>query len=100
MAKINPFSHVVDSDHIALAFGLEITGLKIGDTPLKFIILITVCAIAIAVTMIWLGRKMKSGDPPQGKLWNMFESLLFFVRDKIADTWYRASTMRRSTYPI
>ena len=34
--------------------------------------------------MIWLGRKMKSGEPPQGKLWNMFESLLFFVRDKIA----------------
>jgi F-type H+-transporting ATPase subunit a len=84
--KIDPFEHVVDSDHIPIlpTIGLEIHGLKIGDTPLKFIILITVCAIAVAVAMIWLGRKMKNGDPPRGALWNMFESLLFFVRDKIA----------------
>jgi len=27
---------------------------------------------------------MKSGDTPRGYLWNLFESLLFFVRDKIA----------------
>ncbi|HTH46849.1 MAG TPA: F0F1 ATP synthase subunit A [Candidatus Limnocylindria bacterium] len=84
--KIDPFSHVIDSDHIPIlpTIGLEIHGLKIGDTPLKFIILITVCAVAVAVTMIWLGRKMKDGDPPRGTLWNLFESLLFFVRDKIA----------------
>ena len=84
--KIDPFSHVVDRDHISIlpTIGLEIHGLKIGDTPLLFIILITVCAIAVAIAMIWLGRKMRSGDPPQGKLWNLFESLLYFVRDKIA----------------
>ena len=84
MAKINPFSHVVDSDHIVLPFGIEIHGLKIGDTPLKFMILITASAVVVAVAMIWLGRKMKSGEPPRGKLWNLFESLLFFVRNKIA----------------
>ena len=33
--------------------------------------------------MIWLGKKMNSGEPPTGKLWNLVESLLFFVRDKI-----------------
>jgi F-type H+-transporting ATPase subunit a len=84
MAKIDPFSHVVDSDHIALPFGLEIHGLKIGDTPLKFIILITLSAIVVGAAMIWLGRKMRTGEPPTGKLWNLMESLLFFVRDKIA----------------
>ena len=26
----------------------------------------------------------RSGEPPRGKLWNLVESLLFFVRDKIA----------------
>src|SRR5689334_19630635 len=84
--KIDPFSHVVDRDHISIlpTIGLEIHGLKIGDTPLLFIIIITVCAIGVAVSMIWLGRKMRSGEPPQGWLWNTFESLLFFVRDKIA----------------
>lgn len=82
--KIDPFSHVVDSDHIDLPFGLDIHGLKIGEIPLKFIILITLSAIVVGVAMIWLGRKMRSGEPPRGRLWNMMESLLFFVRDKIA----------------
>jgi F-type H+-transporting ATPase subunit a len=86
MAKIDPFSHVVDSDHIEIfpTAGWTIHGLAIGDTPIKFAIFITVCALAVGIAMIWLGRKMKTGDPPKGKLWNLFESLVFFVRDKIA----------------
>jgi F-type H+-transporting ATPase subunit a len=84
--KINPFDHVVDSDHIEIlpTIGLEIHGLKIGTIPLKFILLITVCAIIVAVAMIWLGRKMRTGEPPKGRLWNLLESLLFFIRNKIA----------------
>lgn len=84
--KIDPFSHVVDSDHIEIlpSIGLEIHGLAIGETPLKFMIFIALCAAGVAVSMIWLGRKMKNGDPPQGKLWNLLESLLYFVRDQIA----------------
>lgn len=82
--KVDPFSHVVDSDHIELFGGLEIHGLAIGGIPIKFIFFITVATIIVAVSMIWLGQKMKNGDPPRGKLWNLIESLLFFVRDKIA----------------
>ena len=84
--KIDPFSHVVDDNHIEIlpTTGLTIHGLEVGGIPLKFIILITICAVAVAVAMIWLGRKMASGEPPKGKLWNTLESLLFFVRDKIA----------------
>src|SRR4051812_25779873 len=87
MAKtIDPFAHVVDSSHIEIlpTIGLEIHGLEWNGVPLKFIILITVCAVGVAVSMIWLGRKMKNGAPPKGKLWTLFESLLFFARDKIA----------------
>src|SRR5205807_9765574 len=51
---------------------------------LKFILLISICAVGVALSMIWLGNKMKDGDSPRGYLWNMMESLLFFVRDKIA----------------
>ena len=82
--KIDPFAHVVDSDHIELFGGLAIHGLSIGGVPLKFMIFIGVCALGVAASMIWLGGKMKDGSPPKGKLWNLFESLLFFVRDKIA----------------
>jgi F-type H+-transporting ATPase subunit a len=70
--KIDPFEHVVDH------------GLEIGGLQLKFIVLMTICAVGVAWALIWLGRKMKNGDPPTGKLWNLIESLLFFVRDKIA----------------
>src|SRR5262245_30481664 len=84
--KIDPFAHVVDSDHIEIlpTAGLTIHGLSIGDTPLKFIIFITASAVIVAVALIWLGRKMRTGEPPKGKLWNLVESLVFFVRDKIA----------------
>jgi F-type H+-transporting ATPase subunit a len=70
--KIDPFEHVVDH------------GWEVGGFPLKFIILMTVCAVGVGAALIWLGKKMKNGDPPTGKLWNLVESLLFFVRDKIA----------------
>jgi F-type H+-transporting ATPase subunit a len=92
-AKIDPFAHVVDSNHIEIFetahFGIHHLEWDIhGDgsllIPLKFIILITIAALGTAFVMLYLGVKMRSGDPPRGKLWNLLESLLFFVRDKIA----------------
>ncbi|MFO0804851.1 MAG: F0F1 ATP synthase subunit A [Gemmataceae bacterium] len=89
--KVDPFAHVVDSNHIEIfeSAGLvidlptyEIPG--VGLVPTKFLLLITICAVAVGLAMIWLGSKMKNGDTPKGYLWNLFESLLFFVRDKIA----------------
>lgn len=89
-SNIDPFAHVVDSDHIEIlpSIGLTIHLPEITlfgqEVPTKFLLLITICAIAVSAGMIWLGRKMKSGEPPRGYLWNLLESLLFFVRDKIA----------------
>lgn len=83
--KIDPFEHVVDSSHTPIfeTVGLEVHGLEIAGVPLKFMLLMAASAVIVAITMIWLGRKMASGEPPTGKLWNLLESLLFFVRDKI-----------------
>ena len=39
--KIDPFSHVADSDHIEFFGGLELQGLEVNGVPLKFIIFIT-----------------------------------------------------------
>ncbi len=85
-AKFNPFEHVADGDtfHIFETAGIEISGLSLNGVPLKFMILMAVCAGLVAAAMIWLGRKMRSGEPPHGKLWNLLESVLFFVRDRIA----------------
>ncbi|MCS7022216.1 MAG: F0F1 ATP synthase subunit A [Gemmataceae bacterium] len=84
--KFNPFEHVADSDtfHIFETAGIEIRGLQYAGIPLKFILLMTVCAVLVAWMLLWLGRKMRTGEPPTGKLWNLIESLVFFVRDKIA----------------
>lgn len=76
---IDPFEHVVDSEHIELPFGVVI------HLPIsKFAIFLIVAGVLVAIAMIWLGRRMKSGEPPKGKVWNLFETLVFFVRDKIA----------------
>ena len=84
--KIDPFQHVVDHHHIPIleTVGLEIYGLEVGGIPLKFMLFMGLCAVVVAGGLIWLGRKMASGEPPTGKLWNLLESLVFFVREKIA----------------
>jgi len=85
-AKIDPFAHVKDVPHIEAlpTAGLEIHDIELFGVSVKFMILMAVCALAVGAALIWLGNKMKSGDTPRGYLWNLLESLLFFVRDKIA----------------
>src|SRR5262245_49682680 len=82
--KLDPFAHVVDSSHIEFFGGMELQGLEIKGVPIKFMLFITAAAVLVGWAMIWLGQKMKNGDPPRGRLWNIMETLLFFVRDKIA----------------
>src|SRR5436305_12723892 len=88
--KIDPFEHVKDSDHIplveSLGWVIHLPTIHVfgQEVPTKFLLLLTVCAVGVCWAMIWVGRKMRSGDPPKGYLWNLVESLLFFVRDKIA----------------
>ncbi len=88
--QINPFSHVADNDHIeifeTMGWVIHLPNLHLfgQEVPIKFMLLMTVCAVLVGGSMIWLGRKMKNGDTPKGYLWNLMESLLFFVRDKIA----------------
>lgn len=50
----------------------------------KFMILQLVVAIVVAGLFIWLGSRMKSGDAPRGRLWNLLEAILLFLRDEVA----------------
>jgi F-type H+-transporting ATPase subunit a len=83
MEKFDPFEHVVDSDHIVI---FDSIGLVIPLPPplTKFLVFLTIAAVLTTLAMLWVARKIQSGEHPTGKLWNFVESLLFFVRDRIA----------------
>jgi len=84
--KLDPFSHVKNSGHFTFfdSIGWELHLPEPAVGPIKFQILMLVCAVGVGLTLLWLAGKVRGGDTPRGYLWNLVESLLFFVRDKIA----------------
>ena len=50
----------------------------------KFMILLLVVALGIFLAFTTLARLVRDGRPAKGKLWNMLESFLLFIRDDIA----------------
>lgn len=50
----------------------------------KFMMNELIAALIICVLFIWLGKKMKSGDRPKGRIWNLLETFVVFIRDEIA----------------
>src|SRR5204863_6921211 len=58
---------------------------KIGRFEVtKYMVLELVAAGLIIAIFVPLARRAKSGEPPKGRWWNAFESLLTFVRNEIA----------------
>jgi F-type H+-transporting ATPase subunit a len=57
------------------AFGFHIT---------KFMVLEVVAAVLMMIVFIPLARRMASGGAPRGRLWNLLETFLLFVRNEIA----------------
>ena len=86
---IDPFEHVVDSHQVGFFdcahVAVQLPG-KLNEyvSITKFPIAMVVVAVIVGGLVMWVANKIKSGEPPKGKLWNAIESLLFFVRDKIA----------------
>lgn len=84
--KLDPFGHVKNNSHFSffdtIGWDLHLPEPDVG--PIKFQLLMLICAVGVGLTLFWLARKVKTGDTPRGYLWNLVESLLFFVRDKIA----------------
>ena len=83
-------AHVKDTDAFHLPGGLEMPvpqpfeaiGLHLHLT--KFMVLELVVAVLMVAIFVPLGRKLASGRPPRGRLWNLLELILVFVRDEIA----------------
>ena len=49
----------------------------------KFMVLELVAAILLTLVFVWLGRKIKSGDRPKGKIWNLLETFVVYIRDEV-----------------
>ncbi len=50
----------------------------------KFMILEVVVGLIIVGLFMALAKRVQKGEPPKGRLWNLLEVLLIFVRDEIA----------------
>ena len=50
----------------------------------KFMVLELVVALVIAVIFIHLAVRMTTSERPKGKMWNLLESFLLFIRDDVA----------------
>jgi F-type H+-transporting ATPase subunit a len=53
-------------------------------TLTKFMVLEVVAAVLVSFAFIWLAQKIASGQRPRGRVWNLFEVMLLFIRDEVA----------------
>jgi F-type H+-transporting ATPase subunit a len=92
MMAASPFDHVMDSqrweffENFGLEFRLPTIRLPVyGDFHVtKFMILELIAALLVIAIYVPLARRAQSGDPPTGFFWNTFESILTFLRDRVA----------------
>jgi len=79
--------HVKDADsfHFPSFMGGHVPLPKVfGFQLTKFMVLEVVAGLLMLVIFIWLGRKVRSGQPIRGRLGNFFEVMLVFLRDEVA----------------
>ncbi|MCY2989079.1 MAG: F0F1 ATP synthase subunit A [Planctomycetota bacterium] len=50
----------------------------------KFMIIEVVVALVLVAVFSWLGKKAAAGGAPRGRLWNLLEVFLVYLRDKVA----------------
>ena len=50
----------------------------------KYMVLEVIVAVALMAVFIPLARRIRTGDRPKGRIWNLIEVLLIYVRDEVA----------------
>jgi F-type H+-transporting ATPase subunit a len=50
----------------------------------KFMVLEVIVALILCVLFIALARRLRGGQRPQGRLWNLLEAMLVYLRDHVA----------------
>lgn len=94
-AEIHPHEHVQD-EASRWTFWHEIAGIhgELHWAPLnlfgyefhltKFMILELIAALLVIAIYVPLARRMRNGELPTGRYWNLWEGLLTFIRDEVA----------------
>lgn len=83
----SPLDHVIDSDHWVIfeSLGWEFHIPHVGNVTItKYMLLELLAAALIILIFVPIARRAKDGEPPKGIFWNMFETLLTFIRDQVA----------------
>lgn len=96
----SPEAEATWNDSVAAAYNSELSGKIIIPQPFgtlknlnekasgfcisKYMILMVVVAIIMSVVFIRLSGRIRTGDRPKGRLWNLLEAMLLFFRDEVA----------------
>lgn len=51
----------------------------------KFMVVEVVVGLILITVFGWLGRKVAHGAAPKGKVWNLLESMVVFIKDQVAE---------------
>ena len=75
------FEHVQDGH--SFHFPGEIH-LSVPAPLTKFMVLEVIAAVLVAAAFIWLAGRCRDGRAPRGRMWNLLEAMLLFIRDQVA----------------
>lgn len=79
------FGHVQDGTAFHFPFHGTVDLQKLTGLPItRFMVLELVAALLMCLLFIPLGRRMRQGAAPKGRLWNLLETFLVFLRDQVA----------------
>jgi F-type H+-transporting ATPase subunit a len=80
----NPAEHVKDTTAFELPFGVRWEMPQLWGFQLtKFMVVEVLAAVLMGLIFFWISRRIASGRPPRGRLWNLFEAMLLFIRDQV-----------------
>jgi F-type H+-transporting ATPase subunit a len=83
MFAANPFEHVLDTQHWEILESKHLDFYLPGRLT-KFMVIELIAAALILIIYIPIARRVRTGAPPRGYFWNAFESVLTFMRDRVA----------------
>ena len=83
---VDLFHHVMDGYHLSWLDNFDFFGFHLPHWMSKFMLLQLIVAGLILLIYLPIGRAARNGGAPKGLMWNTFEVLLTFVREKIAKT--------------
>jgi F-type H+-transporting ATPase subunit a len=76
--------HVADTDKFEFPGGWIDLPKVFGFQLTRFMVLELVAALLMLLIFVPLARRIATGSPPRGVLWNLFEAVLLFLRDEVA----------------